>query len=112
MQNKKDLIESIKGLDGEVVTDNLSKEQLSDLLSELREKIDVEAVGGTLEADEQAKLESDNDESNRSKFYVCRGKAITSKRGILADGDEIKAEYLAGGEESLEYLVKSGYVGK
>ena len=40
------------------------------------------------------------------------GKAITSKRGILADGDEIKAEDLAGGTEALEAFVKSGHVGK
>lgn len=44
--------------------------------------------------------------------FVVPGKAITSKRGILADGDEIKADDLAGGKEALDAFVKSGHVGK
>ena len=43
-------------------------------------------------------------------FSVAPGKSITSKRGIRADGEEIKAEDLPGGEETLASLVKRGYV--
>lgn len=45
-------------------------------------------------------------------FYVKEGKAVTSKRGILSDGDEIKASDLAGGKDALEAFVKSGHVAK
>lgn len=45
-------------------------------------------------------------------FSVSKGKAVTSKRGILSDGDEIKADDLAGGKEALDAFVKSGHVAK
>lgn len=49
-------------------------------------------------------------------FYVCEGKAITTRRGILADGDEIKAEDLnedeKEGKQRLADLIKSAYVAK
>lgn len=51
-------------------------------------------------------------DNSKPPFRVSKGKAITSKRGILADGDEIKAEDLAGGKEALEAFVKSGHVAK
>lgn len=51
-------------------------------------------------------------DDSKPSFRVSNGKAITSKRGILADGDEIKAEDLAGGKEALEAFVKSGQVTK
>jgi hypothetical protein len=46
------------------------------------------------------------------KFYIVAGKAITSKRGILSDGDEIKEGDLPDGLKALKAFVKSGYVVK
>jgi hypothetical protein len=46
------------------------------------------------------------------KFYIVTGKALTSKRGILSDGDEINAEDLPDGLKALKAFVKSGYVVK
>jgi hypothetical protein len=46
------------------------------------------------------------------KFYIVAGKAITSKRGILSDGDEIKESDLPGGLKAVKAFVKSGYVVK
>ncbi len=46
------------------------------------------------------------------KFYIAEGKAITSKRGILSDGDEIKEQDLPDGLEALKAFVKSGHVVK
>jgi hypothetical protein len=46
------------------------------------------------------------------KFYIVAGKAITSKRGILSDGDEIKEDDLPGGLKAVKAFVKSGYVVK
>ena len=45
-------------------------------------------------------------------YVVNAGKAITSKRGILADGDEIEAKDLAGGDDALQAFVVSGHVKK
>ncbi len=45
-------------------------------------------------------------------FSVAAGKAITTKRGILAEGEEIAEVDLSGGKDSLEALVKSGHVKK
>jgi hypothetical protein len=47
-----------------------------------------------------------------TKFYIVAGKAITSKRGILSDGDEIKEDDLPGGLKAVKAFVKSGYVVK
>lgn len=48
----------------------------------------------------------------RPPFYVCDGKAVTTLRGIIADGDEIKADDLKGGKARLAELITSGYVAK
>lgn len=45
-------------------------------------------------------------------YYLGKKKAVTTKRGILSDGDEIKAEYLSGGKKALDAFVKSGHVVK
>jgi hypothetical protein len=43
-------------------------------------------------------------------YIVATGKAITCKKGVLGEGEEIKKEYLGGGKESLDNLVKKGFV--
>lgn len=47
-------------------------------------------------------------------FYIMPGKAITSLRGILGPGEEVKAEYLSGGggQKALDGLIKSGHIGR
>ncbi len=60
-------------------------------------------------------LASGEEELRRRKakempYTVAKGKSITSKRGILADGAGVTAKDLAGGEEALETLVDAGYV--
>lgn len=45
-------------------------------------------------------------------FCVGEGKALTSKRGILASGAEITADDLPGGKDALDAFVKSGHVVK
>jgi hypothetical protein len=46
------------------------------------------------------------------KFYIVAGKALTTKRGILSDGDEIKEGDLPDGLKALKAFVKSGHVVK
>lgn len=36
---------------------------------------------------------------------VAKGRSVTSKKGILKEGCEIKAEWLGGGEQSLKQLI-------
>ena len=45
-------------------------------------------------------------------YRVAEGKSITSLKGILADGDEVKAKYLPEGDKTLQSLVKRGFVVK
>lgn len=63
------------------------------------------------EAEEKAEKEAANT-PKELKYYVCKGKAITTKRGILADGEEIKPSDVTQGEKVLEKFVKTGHVEK
>lgn len=45
-------------------------------------------------------------------YTVAKGCCLTSKKGILADGAEVKAEYFPGGKGTLDNLVKKGHVVK
>lgn len=85
----------------EITTDGLSNEKLADLVSDLKAKArDAEL---DTQADAEKKL---------PPYYVKKGKALTTRRGIRSDGDEITASDLIGGKEALEGFVKSGHVGK
>lgn len=58
-----------------------------------------------------------NDPAKKSKsekisFRVAVGRSITSKRGILAEGDEINANDIAGGKVALDAFLESGHVVK
>lgn len=61
-----------------------------------------------------ARKTSDPEPKKKPPFYVAPRKAITSKKGILSGdrADEVKAEYLAGGDEALKAFIKSGHVVK
>ena len=41
---------------------------------------------------------------------VAEGKSITSKRGVLGPGDEVRPEYFVGGESVLADLIEKGLV--
>ena len=56
--------------------------------------------------------ESKKDKGPRYPYAVATGRSITSLVGILDAGDEVKAEHLSGGKETLEHLVKRGVVVK
>ena len=63
------------------------------------------------------KEHSENGPAKKSKsekisFRVAVGISITSKRGILAEGDEINANDLAGGKVALDAFLESGHVVK
>ena len=98
MPSNADLIKSIeaeateKGVDVPDTKD-LKNDQLAALLSDLK-KSEAEAVE-VIEAPE---------------YTVATGKSITSKRGILSDGDEVFATDFSGGKETLEAFIKSKHI--
>jgi hypothetical protein len=49
---------------------------------------------------------------SRHPYSIAAGKALTSPRGVLEPGDEIRPTDVSGGVEQLEYLVRKGYVVK
>lgn len=122
--------ELAEGLGLEISTEGLNNEKLAALVSDLKAKkkdadnqaAEEAAAKAAAELEEKAKedsaaaaIKAKQDAEKAAKkppFYVMPGKAITSKRGVLSDGDEIKVDDLAGGKEALEAFVKSGHVGK
>lgn len=97
----------------EITTDGLNNEKLANLVSDLKAKVrdaelDTQVDGQTDEEAEAAKAA----EEKLPPYYVKKGKALTTRRGIRSDGDEITASDLIGGKEALEGFVKSGHVGK
>lgn len=96
MPSNKDIRSAIAELSPELDTDGKNNDALASILSGLKAE----------------KKEPAAEVETKPAFYVMPGKCLTSKRGLIADGDEIKAEDLAGGKEALNAFVKSGHVGK
>lgn len=95
------IIKLILELDAEAETDGKSNAQLATMLSELKA-----AAADKAAADKAAAA------PKKPVYYVAPRKALTSKRGILSGdtADEVKPEYLAGGQEALDDFVKSGHI--
>lgn len=98
MATKPELIEDILELDKNANTADLSHAELTDLLSELREDGELS--------------QADVEEVKVAPYSIAQGKAVTCIKGMLEHGDEIKAEYLGGGQDALDALVKSKVVVK
>lgn len=107
----------------EVETEGQNNAQLVDLVSDLRAKAtDAEKKTAADDAQDKAaaaaektkaeRLAGKKPEVKRPPYYMAPRKSLTSKKGILSGdtADEVKAEYLAGGEEALAAFVKSGHV--
>lgn len=86
--------------------------QWNELSAEDRDARIGEELAGRINQAEHAKVEAAAKEEKLPPFSVASGKSITSRRGILAPGDEIKADDLAGGKDALDAFVKSGHVVK
>lgn len=98
-----------------------SNNDLASLASDLRAKIkDKENATSADQAEKEAAEKAAAEQAEKDKAVttkktghsVAKGKAITTKRGILADGETIKAEDLPGGVERLKDLVESRHVVK
>jgi hypothetical protein len=102
MASNNELIAQIKKLDAESDTEDLTNKELAELLAGLKAAPEDEPEDEP-EAAPTAPV---------APYSVKKGGAVTSKRGILADGQALSAADLAGGQSALDALVKSGHVVK
>ena len=79
-----------------VVTEGLTNAALKDLIRELRAQM------GDTDEDEAPVVVT--------RYVVAAGKAITSKRGVLADGDEVKPEFFNNGHTTISMMLKSNTI--
>lgn len=130
MATNAELIEQIKAINPEAKTDGLKNEDLRVLLKTTKESVVTQSEGVTplqvsnpthiddedaaakaqAEADAAAKAQQSNDEPTEQVYVVVEGQSITSKKGVLGPGAEVKAEYFAGGEEIIESLLERGLI--
>lgn len=59
---------------------------------------------------EQAKKEAKAKQDAIPPYRIAPGKSLTSKKGVLDEGDEVKAEYFSGGQETLDHNVDRGFI--
>lgn len=115
MASNKHLIKEIMALSLalglEVDPEGLNNAKLAELASDLKAK-KKDADNITLADESEAKDEPEAKDTKKPEFYVMQGKCLTSKRGLLSDGDEIKVEDLSGGLVAIKAFVKSGHVGR
>lgn len=100
---KEQAAELATALNIEVSTDDMTNADLSELVADLEAKV------------KDASLKTVADDAPKAKkppYSVAQGCALTTKKGILADGDEIKAEWLEGGADAIKAFVKSGHIDK
>lgn len=64
------------------------------------------------QADKEAAAAAPPPPARPAPYSVATGKAITSLRGIRADGDGVTEKDFPGGKDTLDRLVKSGHVVK
>ncbi len=108
MPSNKDLIKQIKhhannlNMDLYVELDGLKNAELTELLSDIKAKWRDASMHTA--ADEVGPAEPSE------HLVIAEGKSLTTKRGILGPGEEIKPQDLAGGEETLMDLYSKGYV--
>jgi len=110
------LKQSILALDENADLEGKDVEALTAMLEELKPEPGnpaQEAADAKSKAKEERKEQAAEEQAaKKPPFTIAKGKSITTKRGILADGDEIKVKDLPGGKEAIDSFVKSGHIDK
>ena len=110
---KKEIAELAKQLGLMINTDGLSNNKLAALVKDLRaKKKDAETETQADTAAPAPAVAKSDISRKKDGYYLCKGKAITTRRGILSNGDEIKAEDIAGGKEALDHFVETKHLEK
>ena len=88
-------------------------EMLSALKKELKANEEAEAKAkeeAEAKANEEVEAKANEEVEAPSGYFVKPGVSVTSKKGLREPGDEIKVEWIGGGKQALDALVKSGHV--
>ena len=124
MPSNKDLIADIeaeanaKGVDVPV-TEGLSNVQLADTLKVLKSAAPAPVSNDDDKSDDETSDDETNDanddeveapKTKKAPYTMAPNKAITTLKGVLAEGDEVKVEYLSDGEDGLKRHVENGNV--
>lgn len=118
----------------EVETEGLKNPELVELVGRLRSRVDAKNGAPPTEPppaapeppNEPPAVNGAEDDSvggppppppeappeQRFPYQVAAGKSLTSPRGVLGPGDEIRLTDVTGGVEQLDYLVTRGHVTK
>lgn len=119
MASNKDIIADInilateKGL-ANPVTEGLNNVELAAMLKEMKAPAKPAAPAAPAPA-KPADNHDDIVEPVKVKlppFYIKDGKSLTTLKGILGPGDEVKAEYLIDGKDGLKHHVENGVIAK
>jgi autotransporter adhesin len=116
MATKKELIETATelavSLGIEIDCDGLSHGKLTALVKDLNAKqTDAETVTQADTPVAKVVVETVETDTPVAKVYkVAHGKCITSKRGMIGEGNPVEVKDLAAGEDALLALVKKGVV--
>ena len=110
------LKQSILALDENADIEDKDVDELTAMLEELKpepgdpasEAVEAKAAAKKLKEENAAKKKA----AKKPPYTVANGKSITTKRGIIAEGDEIKAADLAGGTKAITDFVESGHIDK
>ena len=109
MASNKELIAAIAATQPDAVTDGLTNIELAAMLKSLKEP-EAKALAEAAEAEAKALAEAAEAADGDKPFVVAGGKAITSKRGILAEGAEVSASDFSGGDAAFAELCKKGHI--
>ena len=107
------LIEEAATAAGVDVPDTTGKNngQLSEILSTIKQAERKQDKADKMkDSSAKADAEAKNPEVEKPDYELAKGKSLTTKKGIIGEGKEIKAEYLAGGKDALDALVEKGYI--
>lgn len=104
------------GIDLPEGADELNNAQLAKLVKDMKKDHPDAAAkvedDERIAAEELAELAKKKAEKVTPPYCIADGKSLTTKRGLLGPGREIKAEDLAGGDKALKAFVKSKHVTK
>jgi hypothetical protein len=118
----------------EVETEGLRNQELAELVARLRERVqskngtpsteppppapeptpDTPPIDGAADGSQGGPPPPapEPTPAQRFEYQIAPGKSLTSPRGMLGPGDEIRATDVADGVKQLDYLVERGYVTK
>jgi len=112
MPSNKELIKTAKAIADElgleITTDGLNNSQLSDLVKDLRAK-QTDAETET-QADGAPAADEDRAPAQADGYYIAEGKALTSKKGIVADGDKVDESFFDGGKKVIDHFISTGHI--